>query len=217
MHALFIKTEWRSRSSPMDTSRGVLLRALDKWYLLVQANSCRDPHLSLWVISDSSGNISSQRACASPDRHHCLHRRGQPIHYLSPLTGDDRTRQQKKVDTDDKDKPRCKATGRCNPQLRCEDGWHAGGLNVRFRRKKTIGCYILFYLIYISFGFWMLLGTIWLICHHWCTWQEISAVKQKCENQKELGNRKCEAAMELQPIVWLAWSCHISCQRCAKL
>lgn len=42
MHALFRKTEW-SRSSAMDTSRGVLLQALDEWYLLGQANSSWDP------------------------------------------------------------------------------------------------------------------------------------------------------------------------------
>lgn len=41
-----------------------------------------------------------------------------------------------KVVMDDEDKPRCKATGRCNPHLRrCEDGWHARGLNVHFKRK----------------------------------------------------------------------------------
>lgn len=63
MHAWLTKTEWRSCSSAMATSWGVLLRALDKWYLLVRVNSFWDPHLSMDVISDSSGNVCSRRGC----------------------------------------------------------------------------------------------------------------------------------------------------------
>lgn len=140
MHALLIKTEWRSCSSAMDTCWGMLLRALDKWYLLVQANSSWDPHLSMGVISDPSGNVRSWRGCRSPDQHCCLHRHGQLIHYRSPLADGDRAGQQRKLDTDDKDKSvpyTClQATGRCNLHLRrCEDGWRAEKC-VSWKKKK---------------------------------------------------------------------------------
>lgn len=183
MHALLIKTEWSSCSSAMDTSWGVLLWALGKRYLLVQANSSWDPPLIV------GSNLGFLRKC--PLRLQV----SWPWRWHIRPTEKTWYRWQRQTSTV------YLSAGDRMVQPTLAEMWRwltsremCSGKKDKQSKNKWL------YLIsdvldrlwfFFFFGLTKLLWTIVLMCHHWCTWQEINAMKEKCEKWKEMGNRNC--------------------------